>query len=62
VPGIFSILFPIFSLIAVGYVYAKFFPVDLKIANRINMDIFLPALLIVALSNKSFSLVDYKLL
>lgn len=56
------ILFPIFCLIAVGFVYAKFFAVDTQASNRMNMDIFLPALLIDALSRKTFSLLDYQML
>lgn len=57
---IFPILFPIFALIFVGYLYASFVPVKLEFVNKMNMDIFLPALLIIALSQNSFSLLNYK--
>lgn len=59
---LFPVLFPIFSLILVGFLYAKFRHVDMEFANRTNMEIFIPALLIDALSKKTFSLMDYQLL
>ena len=59
---LFPVLFPIFVLILVGYLYAKFRDVDMEFANRMNMEIFIPALLIEALSRKSFNLIDYQLL
>ncbi len=59
---IFPILFPIFSLIFVGYLYAKFVNVNLEFINRMNMDIFIPALLIIVLSRNTFSIFDYQLL
>jgi len=57
---LFPVLFPIFVLILIGYVYAKTRPIDMEFANRLNMDIFIPALLIDALSRKSFNLIDYQ--
>lgn len=57
---IFPILFPIFSLIFVGYLYAKFVNVNLEFINRMNMDIFLPALLIIVLSRNTFSILNYQ--
>jgi len=57
---LFPVLFPIFVLILIGYLYAKIRPIDMEFANRLNMDIFIPALLIVALSRESFNLIDYQ--
>jgi len=57
---IFPVLFPIFVLILVGYLYAKYRHVDMEFANRMNMEIFIPALLIDALSRQNFSLFDYQ--
>lgn len=57
---LFPVLFPIFILILVGYLYAKFQPIDMEFANRMNLSIFIPALLIEALSKKEFSLIDYQ--
>ena len=56
---IFPVLFPIFILILVGYLYAKFRDINMEFANRMNMEIFIPALLIDALSRKNLSLFDY---
>jgi len=57
---IFPVLFPIFILILVGYIYAKFRDINMEFANRMNMEIFIPALLIDALSRQNFSLLDYQ--
>jgi len=57
---IFPILFPIFSLIFVGYLYATYVKVNLEFINRMNMDIFLPALLIIVLSRNTFSILNYQ--
>ncbi len=57
---IFPVLFPIFALILVGYLYAKFRDINMEFANRMNMEIFIPALLIDALSRQNFSLFDYQ--
>ena len=57
---LFSVLFPIFILILIGYFYARVRQIDMAFANRLNMDVFLPALLIDALSRKSFNLIDYQ--
>ena len=54
------VLFPIFSIILIGYLYARFRHVDIEFANRMNMELFIPALLIDALSKQNFSLLDYQ--
>lgn len=54
------VLFPIFSIILVGYLYARWRPVNIEFANRMNMELFIPALLIDALSRQNFSLLDYQ--
>ena len=59
---LFPVLFPIFMLILVGYLYAKFRHIDMDFANKMNLSIFIPALLLDALSKKEFSLVDYQTL
>ena len=57
---IFPVLFPIFVLILIGFFYAKYNHINMEFANRMNMEIFIPALLIDALSRQNFSLFDYK--
>lgn len=57
---VFPILLPIFAIILVGFLYAKFRHVNMETANRMNMDIFIPALLIDALSRQNFSILNYQ--
>ncbi|KHD05013.1 hypothetical protein PN36_11980 [Candidatus Thiomargarita nelsonii] len=55
---IFTILFPIFAIVAVGYLYARLRPIDISAVNRLNMAIFTPALLFSVLCDKSFMFVN----
>lgn len=55
---IVSIVFPIFLIVAVGFLYGKRNKTDMSAANKLNMEIFLPALIFYALANKSFALAD----
>ena len=57
---VFPVLFPIFIMILIGYVYAKYNDVNMETANRMNMELFIPALLIDALSRQNFSILDYQ--
>ena len=57
---VFPVLLPIFTLILIGFLYAKFRPVNMETANRMNMEIFIPALLIDALSRQNFSILNYQ--
>ena len=59
---IVAIVFPIFAVIAVGYVYARFRKSDMTFDNQLNMDVFIPALVFGALASKSFSIDTYALL
>lgn len=56
---VFSVIFPVFAISAIGYLYARRHRPDMAVANRLNMDIFLPALIFAALANKSFDLASY---
>ena len=56
---IVSIIFPVFAIVAVGYVYARRKQPDMAFANQLNMDVFVPALVFAALANKSFDLTAY---
>ena len=51
---------PVFLIVALGFVYGRKFPTDINTANRLNMDIFTPALIFGALSAKGFQLADYQ--
>lgn len=56
---IFSIIFPVFAIAALGYWYGKRKRPDMALANQLNMDLFVPALVFTALSSKEFDLSAY---
>ncbi len=56
---LFSIVFPVFAIVAVGYLYSRWRRPDMTAANQINMTILLPALLFHVLSGKDFRLVEF---
>ena len=45
-----AILFPIFGIVAAGYFYARHHKPEMAVANRLNMDIFVPALVFAAMA------------
>lgn len=53
---IIGIVFPIFAIVFVGYIYGRRAHLDMSAANKMNMDVFLPALIFSALASKSFSI------
>src|SRR5664279_4328831 len=53
---IFGIVFPIFIIVLVGYLYGRRHSPEMTVANRLNMEIFLPALIFSALAGKTFNL------
>lgn len=55
---IVSIVFPIFIIVAIAFVYGRRHPTDMAAANRLNVQIFLPALIFMALAGKTFELAD----
>lgn len=57
---ILSIVFPIFAIVAAGYLYARLKKPDITFANQLNMDVFVPALLFSVLSAKNFELGVYQ--
>lgn len=52
-----SILAPMMTVVLVGYLYGRIRKPDMAFANQITMDVFVPALVLSALSDKSFALV-----
>ena len=56
---IISILFPLFAITALGYLVARRRAPDLTEANRLNMDVFTPALVFGALAASSVEAVAY---
>ena len=60
---IVAIIFPVFSIVAIGYLYARYRRnTDMSSGNRLNMEIFIPALIFDTLSASDYALSDYLLL
>lgn len=57
---ILSIVFPIFAIVAAGYLYARIKKPDITFANQLNMDVFVPALLFSVLSAKNFDIIAFQ--
>ncbi|MDH3514019.1 MAG: AEC family transporter [Gammaproteobacteria bacterium] len=56
---LFSIVLPVYAIVAVGYLYSRWRSPDMTVANQINMAILLPALVFHVLSGKDFRLAEY---
>lgn len=56
---ILSIITPVFGLVLVGYLYGRRHGPDMTAANRVNLDVFIPALIFHVLSGKDFQIGDY---
>jgi predicted permease len=54
-----AILFPIFAIVAAGFFYGRKHRPEMAVANRLNMDVFVPALVFAAMAGKSFDLAAY---
>ncbi|GGO82634.1 membrane protein [Marinobacterium nitratireducens] len=57
---IFQVVFPLLAIVSVGYLYARRVHTDMSVANRINMDVFTPALILSVMADKSFDLALYQ--
>jgi predicted permease len=55
---IIGIVFPVFIIVLAGFFYGRRNRLEMGTANKLNMDIFLPALIFVALAGKNFNLAD----
>ena len=53
---ILGIVFPVYAIVAAGFFYGRWAKPDLRFANQLNMDIFVPALVFAALASKSFDI------
>lgn len=49
---VLEVTVPVFGVILVAFVYARFRPSDMAVANRLNIHLFVPALLFFVLSEK----------
>lgn len=59
---IVCIVFPIFAVVLAGFCYGYRYRPDMAVLNRLNMDLFFPALIFVALAGRGFNLADNLLL
>lgn len=57
---IFLTVFPLFAIVVAGYIYGRCKKPDMSLANQLNMDIFVPALIFFVLSDKSFNLPQFQ--
>ncbi len=57
---IVAIIFPVISIVALGYFYARMrHDTDMSSGNRLNMDIFTPALIFDIMSSSDYALGDF---
>ena len=56
---ILAIVLPIFSIVALGYLYGRRKQPQMAAVNQLNMDVFLPALVFFVLSRKEFAPAEY---
>lgn len=54
-----NIVLPVFLIVATGALYARWFKPDLGWINRLNMEVFIPALIFAVLSGSDFELMNY---
>jgi len=57
---ILGIILPVFSIVGVGYLWARRVRPDMTMVNRISMNVLAPALIFSALSSKSFDVATYQ--
>jgi len=56
---ILEIIFPLLAITGIGYLYGRRQRPGMDVANQLNMEIFLPALIFSALSSRSFDVPTY---
>ena len=52
-------VFPLFLVVAIGAFYGRWKPTDISTANRMNMDVFVPALVFSVIADKSLDMLAY---
>ena len=57
---IFAILFPVFSIVLLGYLYAKKYHPRLTDVNEAMLWVFVPALVFDVMSDKDFHIIEYQ--
>jgi len=59
---VLGIILPVFSIVALGWIYARHAKPDMSWVNRISMNVLAPALIFSALASKEFDIVENRLL
>lgn len=59
---VFATVFPLVAIVCLGYVYARYIKTDMTVANKINIDVFVPALVFSVMSDKSFDFMQFQAL
>lgn len=59
---IFFTVFPLVAIVGVGFIYARRRPTDMAMANQVNIDVFVPALIFSVMASESFDLLTYSTL
>lgn len=59
---VFLTVFPLAVIVLIAFIYARKYETDMRIPNRLNMDIFLPALIFAVMASESFDLSTYSML
>lgn len=57
---ILSTVLPLVLIVSIGYFYARRTPTDLAVANRVNIDVFIPALVFSVMASKSLNVTQYQ--
>lgn len=57
---IFNTVFPLIIIVLIGFFYARVRPTDMTVANRINMSVFIPALIFSVMAAKDFQIQAYQ--
>lgn len=57
---IFNTVFPLAMIVLIGFFYARVRPTDMSVANRINMSVFIPALIFSVMAAKDFQIQAYQ--
>ena len=56
---IFNTVFPLASIVLVAFLYARVRPTDMSVANRLNISVFVPALIFSIMASKEFHISKY---
>ena len=56
---IIGITFPILAIVALGTLLGRYLYLEMETVNRLNLDVFIPALVFSAFSDKSFALTEH---